>query len=220
MFTGLVQDIGQVVFKSKNNEGYVLGISSPALVPDLNVDDSVAVNGVCQTVTLVKGDCFYVQAVKVTLDKTTLGSLNESDEVNLELAMKLDDRLGGHIVQGHSNGKSLIKKIDKLGYNYILTLRITDEIAPYITQEGSVSIDGISLTIASLREEEKEFSVSIIPHTWNNTILKNKKIGDETNIEVDILAKYIERLLFFKKNKCPESTKIPITEEWLRSKGF
>jgi len=220
MFTGLVQDIGQVVFKSKNNEGYVLGISSPALVHDLNIDDSVAVNGVCQTVTLVKGDCFYVQAVQVTLDKTTLGSLSERDEVNLELAMKLDDRLGGHIVQGHSNGKSLIKKIGKLGHNYILTLRITEEIAPYIVQEGSISIDGISLTIASLREEEKEFSVSIIPHTWNNTILKNKKIGDETNIEVDILAKYIERLLFCKKNKFSDSTKTPITEEWLRSKGF
>jgi riboflavin synthase len=220
MFTGLVQDIGHVVFKSKNNEGYILGISSPALIPDLKVDDSIAVNGVCQTVTSIKGSCFYVQAVQITLDKTTLGSLSKKDEVNLELAMKLGDRLGGHIVQGHSNGKSLIKKIVKLGNNYILTIRITEEIAPYITQEGSISIDGISLTIASLREEEKEFSVSVIPHTWGNTILKNKKIGDEINIEVDILAKYIERLLFFKKNKCSNSTKTPITEEWLRSKGF
>ena len=220
MFTGLVQDIGRITLKNKNSEGFVFGIRSPSLVSSIQVDDSVSVNGVCQTVTSIKSDCFYVQSVQVTLEKTTLGSLKIEDEVNLELALRMGDRLGGHIVQGHSNGKSIIKKIDRTGKNFLLSLSITEKIAPYIVQEGSITIDGISLTISTVSEQENTFSVSIIPHTWENTILKNKKVGDEVNIEVDILAKYIERLMFFKNKELPATTKSIMTEDWLRSKGF
>ena len=220
MFTGLVQDIGRITFKNKNNEGFVFGIRSPNLVSNIKIDDSVSVNGVCQTVTSIKGDCFFIQSVHVTLEKTTLGSFKVEDEVNLELALRMGDRLGGHIVQGHSNGKSLIKKIERIGKNFLLSLGITEQMAPYIVQEGSVAIDGISLTICRVNEQEKTFSVSIIPHTWENTILKNKKIGDEVNIEVDILAKYIERLMFYRNRELPTATRPVMTEEWLRSKGF
>jgi len=220
MFTGLVQDIGRITLKNKNSEGFVFGIRSPSLVSSIQVDDSVSVNGVCQTVTSIKSDCFYVQSVQVTLEKTTLGSLKIEDEVNLELALRMGDRLGGHIVQGHSNGKSIIKKIDRTGKNFLLSLSLTEKTAPYIVQEGSITIDGISLTISTVSEQENTFSVSIIPHTWENTILKNKKVGDEVNIEVDILAKYIERLLFFRNKELPTATKSIMTEDWLRSKGF
>ena len=220
MFTGLVQDIGKVAFRNKNAEGVRLGIRSSSLASDIKVDDSVSINGVCQTVTSIEGDLFFVQVVYISLEKTTLGSLKPNDEVNLELALKVSDRLGGHIVQGHVNKKTNISKIEKYGKNYLLTMALDSEIAPYLVQEGSVAVEGISLTVSNLNDESGTFTVSVIPHTWDNTILRNRKLGHEVNIEVDIFAKYIERLLVFTHKENSTEGRLPLTMDWLKSKGF
>ena len=220
MFTGLVQDIGRVTFKNKNTEGVRLGIRTNSLAADIKIDDSVSINGVCQTVTSIEEDLFFVQVVHTSLKKTTLGSLKPNDEVNLELALKVSDRLGGHIVQGHVNKKTSISKIEKYGKNYLLTMVLDLVIAPYLVQEGSVAVEGISLTISNLNDEARTFTVSVIPHTWDNTVLKNRKLGHEVNIEVDIFAKYIERLLVFKHKENSTEGRLPLTMDWLKSKGF
>ncbi len=220
MFTGLVQDIGRVTFKNKNTEGVRLGIRTNSLAADIKIDDSVSINGVCQTVTSIEEDLFFVQVVHTSLKKTTLGSLKPNDEVNLELALKVSDRLGGHIVQGHVNKKTRISKIEKYGKNYLLTMVLDPVIAPYLVQEGSVAVEGISLTISNLNDEARTFTVSVIPHTWDNTVLKNRKLGHEVNIEVDIFAKYIERLLVFKHKENSTEGRLPLTMDWLKSKGF
>ena len=220
MFTGLVQDIGRIAFTNKNAEGVRLGIRTNSLVSSIKIDDSVSVNGVCQTVTSIEGDLFFVQIVHVSLEKTTLGALKPNDEVNLELALKVSDRLGGHIVQGHVNKKTNISKIEKQGKNYLLTMVLDSEIAPYLVQEGSVAVEGISLTVSNLNDESGTFTVSVIPHTWDNTILRNRKLGHEVNIEVDIFAKYVERLLFFKRKENSKEGRLPLTMDWLKSKGF
>ena len=220
MFTGLVQDLGRVAYKSVNTEGARLGIKTKSLCSNIKIDDSVSINGVCQTVTSIEGEVFFVQIVHVSLEKTTLGSLNLNDEVNLELALRVSDRLGGHIVQGHVNTKTAITKIDKYGKNYLLSMTLDKQIAPYIVQEGSIAVEGISLTVARLSDADGTFTVSVIPHTWDNTILKNRKLGQEVNIEVDIFAKYIERLLGFKQEESSTEGKLPITMDWLKSKGF
>ena len=136
MFTGLVQDLGRVTYKSKNAEGIRLGIKTKSLFSDIKIDDSVSINGVCQTVTSIEEGLFFVQVVHISLEKTSLGSLNLNDEVNLELALKVGDRLGGHIVQGHVNKKTNITRIEKRGKNYLLSMTLAEEIAPYIVQEG------------------------------------------------------------------------------------
>lgn len=217
MFTGLVKEIGRVRRISKNAEGAVLEIQCQKLLSDISVDDSVAINGVCQTAIAVGMQSFTVQAVHTTLQKTTLGSLKMGDEVNLELALRLSDRLGGHLVQGHVNAVAPITAIKAQGDNYLVSLHLPTNQLAYVIKEGSITLDGISLTIAEL--EQQSVTVSIIPHTFHSTILKNKKVGDFINIEVDVLAKYIERLLKFSPNDSGTASS-QMTEEWLRSKGF
>lgn len=218
MFTGLVKEIGIVKKISRNTEGASIEIACKTLLPEIAIDDSVSVNGACQTAVKVTKDTFIVQAVHTTLEKTTLGNLKSGDEVNLELAMKLSDRMGGHIVQGHVNDKGQIANIRNTGNNYIVTVRVAGSQMKYIVKEGSVTLEGISLTISEVFREDCSFNVSIIPHTWSNTVLKNRKVGSLINVEVDILGKYIENLLFYgqKANNGTSS----ITEEWLRGKGF
>lgn len=214
MFTGLVKEIGKVARITSNTEGAEITISSKVLLPEIEIDDSVAVNGVCQTATKIGQDSFTVQAVHTSLEKTTLGKLVVGDEVNMELALRVSDRLGGHIVQGHVNCIAPIVEIKSMGNNYLVTLSIPEEQLRYVVQEGSITIDGISLTVAYLKGNRA--TVSIIPHTFENTILRNKNVGDYVNIEVDVLAKYIERLL----NKSEKNSSSGLTEDWLRSKGF
>ena len=137
-----------------------------------------------------------------------------STPVNLERALKLDDRLGGHFVQGHVNGIGTITEINKLGENYFLKISVDESLQKYLVEEGSITIDGISLTIAQL--DNSKVGISIIPHTWQNTTLQLKKIGDEVNIETDVLAKYIEKLL---SNNGTEHT-TNITENWLKELGY
>ncbi len=199
MFTGLIKDIGTIVSVKRNSEGKEFVIKAPNLHKDIQIDDSVSTNGVCLTATEIKGEMFKIQAVHVTLEKTNIGKLKQGDKVNLELALRPMDRLGGHFVQGHVNGVGAIKSVNQRGKNWEITIDAPKELFRYIISEGSIAVDGISLTVARLRE--REFTVSIIPHTYENTILHTKKIGDSVNIEVDMMAKYLENFLQFDKRK-------------------
>ncbi len=193
MFTGLIEEIGKIKSISVIPGGRRLRISAGKIFDDLKVDDSVSVNGICLTAVKIDKNEFECEVVGVTLSKTTLKDFKTNDEVNLERAVRLADRLGGHLVQGHVNGIGSIKKISKLGDNYYIEINFPDELKKYIIDEGSIAVDGISLTVA--RIENNTCGLSIIPHTWNNTILKNKHEGNAVNIETDVIAKYVEKLL-------------------------
>ncbi len=197
MFTGLIKEVGAVTKCTPFSGGRILCISSPVLSSQMQVGDSVAVNGVCQTVVEIEKPGFKVQAVPATLKKTTLGELGPKDAVNLELALTPQDRLGGHFLQGHVNGVGVITQIQRRGDNHWPILKFPPELKKYIVQEGSVAIDGISLTVAEYRRGADSLAVAIVPHTWEHTNLKHKKAGDKANIEVDILAKYVENMLLY-----------------------
>lgn len=206
MFTGLIQEVGTIKTIKTNTEGKEFVIYAPKLIKDIKIDDSIATNGVCLTATKIEGDTFKVQAVHMTLKKTSIGQLSVGSPVNLELSLRPQDRLGGHMVSGHVNDLGVIKSIDKKGQNWEITVGFSADLRKYMIQEGSVALDGISLTIAELKD--KELKVSIIPHTLENTNLGTKKIGDVINIEVDMVAKYIENFILLDPAK---------KEEWARN---
>lgn len=193
MFTGLVKAIGTLTAIEKNLEGHRFTFNCPALASQIKIDDSVSVNGVCLTAVANSTTGFEAQAVHVTLEKTNLGNLEINQRVNLELAMSLSDRLGGHLVQGHVNTTATLKSISSRGENFELWFTIPAEQMKYIIKEGSITLDGISLTVADI--QENNILITIIPHTWENTILQDKKIGDTVNLEVDMMAKYLENFL-------------------------
>lgn len=198
MFTGLIKDIGTIKSIKPNAEGKEFVIETTKLSEQIAIDDSIATNGVCLTATQIQGQTFKVQAVHVTLEKTNLGKLKVGDKVNLELALRAMDRLGGHFVQGHVNSTGKVTSIKPLGKNYEISFKAPKDLFKYMIPEGSIAIDGISLTISKVTKNE--FSVSIIPHTYENTIIHTKKIGDSINIEVDMMAKYLENFLNFRSN--------------------
>ncbi len=196
MFTGLIQDIGKIKEVRANSTGKEFVIATN-LAHDIKVDDSISTNGVCLTATKVTPHSFHAQAIHVTLKKSSLGRLQLNSKVNLELALKASDRLGGHIVQGHVNGTAKLKHIKVLGKNWEYTFETSRDLFKYIINEGSISVDGISLTIA--QRTQSTFTVSLIPHTLEKTTLGLKKIGDVVNIEVDIMAKYLENFMNYGK---------------------
>jgi riboflavin synthase len=189
MFTGLIKDVGEIVSINENAEGKIFKIKTK-LIHEIGIDDSVAVNGCCLTATEVFGDEFLVQAVHVTLQKTAIGALEKGSQVNLELAMRLSDRLGGHLVQGHVNGVGSLVEISNQGENFHLWFELDQKLLKYIILEGSIAISGISLTVANI--ESNKVMVTIIPHTWKNTNFSQLKTKDLVNIEVDMMAKYLE----------------------------
>ena len=193
MFTGIIEEIGIIQKIDVIENGKRLKISASKIMDDVKVDDSVAVNGVCLTVIKLEQNSFWAEAVGETLKKTTINKLYQNTNVNLERAVRLSDRLGGHLVQGHVNGIGVIKKINRLGENYYVEVRVPSDLEKYLIKEGSIAVDGISLTIANLTGSL--VGISIIPHTWKNTNLRFRQISDEVNIEVDIIAKYVEKLL-------------------------
>lgn len=199
MFTGLIKEIGIIKSIKPNSSGKEFIIQAPQLMQEIAIDDSIATNGVCLTATELLGDAFKIQAVHVTLEKSNLGKLKEGDKVNLELALRPMDRLGGHFVQGHVNGIGRFTKILQRGDNWEMSLEAPKDLFKYMINEGSIAIDGISLTLAQVTE--REITVSIIPHTYENTILHTKKIGDSVNIEVDMMAKYLENFMKFDQKK-------------------
>jgi riboflavin synthase len=198
MFTGIIEEIGTLLKIDLMQGGKRLKISAAKIMDDIKVDDSIAVNGVCLTVVKLEQNSFWAEAVGETLKKTTISKLNQNTNINLERAIRLSDRLGGHLVQGHVNGIGVIKKITRLGENYSAEVQVPAELEKYIIKEGSIAIDGISLTVANITG--CNVGLSIIPHTWKNTNLRFRQISDEVNIEVDIIAKYVEKLLGGKDN--------------------
>jgi riboflavin synthase len=195
MFTGLISEIGKISKAAKIKEGLRFTISSNKLISELKIGDSIAINGVCQTVVDKAKKYFSVVAVKTTLEKTNFRNLKKECTVNLELPLRLNDRLGGHFVSGHVNGTTKVKKIKKIGKNYNFTLSIAKDSKKYLINEGSITLNGVSLTIASVDDKNKEFTVTIIPHTLTHTTFGTLEVGDEINFEVDILAKYLERMI-------------------------
>ena len=199
MFTGLIQEVGIVENITSNAEGKEFWLRAPHLISEISIDDSVATNGVCLTATQIKEESFKVQAVHMTLEKTSLGQLKIGDKVNLVLSLKFSDRLGGHLVQGHVNALSKIKHIKKQSDNWEIEVVFPSELRKFMILEGSVALDGISLTIARLTDDS--LTVAIIPHTLEKTNLQNKNVGDYLNLEVDMMAKYIENFMRFGNTK-------------------
>lgn len=193
MFTGIIEEVGKVKSVVQKGKARVFAISSEKLLNDIKIGDSVAVNGVCLTVFEKLNEYFKVEAVEETIKKTNLGNLKTGDRVNLELSLKLGDRLGGHIVLGHVDTTGVIENILKLKNSWIFEIKFPIEFRKYIIPKGSIAVDGISLTIAEV--DDSKFKVSIIPFTWENTNLKFKRSGDRVNLEFDFFGKYIESFL-------------------------
>lgn len=192
MFTGLIADLGSVAGVEHDSDGATLEIST-RLADEIVEGDSVAVNGVCLTATAVHGGAFHAQAMQETLRRSSLERLEPGSHVNLELALRADGRLGGHIVQGHVDGTARIVEVREEGFARVLEIHAAPELMRYLAQKGSVAVDGVSLTVGEVREEG--FSVSLIPETLARTNLAEVQVGDRVNVEADILAKHVERLL-------------------------
>ena len=213
MFTGLIEETGKIENTRPIAGGVELTIAAKKILNGLRNGDSFSINGVCLTVTEISSGNFSVDAVGETISKTTIGKLSPGSIVNLETALQLSQKLGGHLVQGHVNGIGSISEIKKLGENFSLSVAVPTELAKYLIKEGSIAVDGISLTIAQTTENKCTFS--IIPHTWKNTNLNTKKAGEKVNIEIDVIAKYVERFL---SHSNPDKDKI--NEEWLHKLGY
>jgi riboflavin synthase len=195
MFTGLVEEAGRVAAIRTAEGAARLEIVAPLVAAGARVGESICVNGVCLTVTeLSAGEArLTFDAMPETLRRSSLGALKPGDGVNLERSLAVGDRLGGHIVQGHVDGVGRIAALQPEGNAIRITVAAPDGLMRYIVEKGSIAIDGISLTVAALGPQE--FTVAIIPHTWEVTNLRDRRVGDPVNLEVDILAKYVERLL-------------------------
>jgi riboflavin synthase len=196
MFTGLIADVGSIEGIELDGDGATLRIRS-ALAADLREGDSIAVNGVCLTATTLSDDGFQAQAMIETLERSSLGALHAGAPVNLELAMRAEDRLGGHVVQGHVDGTGIVRAVREQGFSRVLEIEIDRRLARYLVEKGSVAVDGVSLTVSAL--DEHGFSVSLIPETLERTSLGAIGEGSAVNIEVDILAKHVERLLQYQE---------------------
>jgi len=194
MFTGLVEDTGSIARIHRKSDRAELVIRPKSMpVGDLALGESVAVNGVCLTVTTTDSNTFSVLAGAETLRRTNLGELGHSSIVNLERAMKLSDRLGGHLVSGHVDAVGRINSRRDMGANLEFNISLSSEVRSYVVEKGSIAVDGISLTVN--RVDDNSFSVALIPHTAHVTTLGQKAVGRTVNLEVDIIGKYVEKLL-------------------------
>jgi len=213
MFSGIIEEIGQIQKIDSINGGIKLTISADKILEDIKTGDSVSVDGICLTVTSFNKNNFTVDAVGETLKKTTLSKIKNKSYVNLERAIRFNERIGGHLIQGHVNSIAKINQLKKLGENYLLQIELPSDLMKYVIKEGSIAVDGISLTVADIHDNK--INISIIPHTWQNTTLQYKTENDFVNIEVDFTAKYIENFI---KNFL--SQKNEITEEMLKKLGY
>ncbi len=193
MFTGIVEEVGKVIGMKHGLKSVNLTVSASLIFSDLGIGDSVSTNGVCLTVTHISGNTFTADVAHESLNRSTLGALKLQSSVNLERAMSACGRFGGHIVSGHIDGSGVIQavKADDIAIWY--TIATSSRIMAYIVEKGSITIDGISLTVATVTD--KTFSVSVIPHTASQTTLRDRKVGDTVNLENDIVGKYIEKLM-------------------------
>lgn len=216
MFTGIVEETGIVKALSANTLPAKIQIQCNQVLNDTQIGDSIAVNGVCLTATEISKPTFTADIMKETLERSSLGDLKVGSIVNLERAASLNTRLGGHIVSGHIDGTGKISKIEEIENTHWYTIKCDNNLLNLIVEKGSITIDGISLTVARVSHED--FQVSIIPHTLRETTLMGKKVGDKVNLENDIIGKYVEKLLHFKDIE--EKKENRITEKFLLENGF
>ncbi|MCS7180511.1 MAG: riboflavin synthase [bacterium] len=189
MFGGIIEEIGKIKGKKSKGNGFEIVIEANKVFEDLKVGDSISVNGVCLTVEKIENKSFFVSISSQTKKETNLGEIKVGEYVNLERALKIGDRIGGHFLTGHIDFKTKIVSLRKEGEFYLLSIKIPSEYRRYTVKRGSISVDGISLTIAEFRNDE--ILIYLIPYTIENTNLKYKKVGDTVNIEIDIFAKYL-----------------------------
>lgn len=213
MFTGLIEGTGKVLEISTDpNRGGVIAVGSLPWKEAVVLGESIATNGVCLTAIEGGGDLFRAEVSVETLARTNLSQLKSGDPVNLERSLRVGDRLGGHMVQGHVDGVSEVLGVEKSGDYWTLCVGLPKTLSRYVVEKGSVAVDGISLTVASLGADH--FTVALIPKTWEVTNLHVRKTGDPVNLEVDILAKYVEKMI---RGDSGESR---ITEKFLKEHGY
>lgn len=209
MFTGIVEEIGTVTGIKKGAKECAYTVSASKILEDIHIGDSIAVNGVCLTVTAFDDNSFRADVMNESIRRSNLGDLRNGSKVNLERAMSADGRFGGHIVSGHIDGTGVLISYEREANAVWLTIGADESLMKYIIMKGSVALDGVSLTVARLHKDA--FAVSLIPHTGEETTLLGKNRGDRINIECDIVGKYVEKL-------CGKSS--GIDEEFLRKYGF
>lgn len=210
MFTGLVEEVGNVKSISSFGDGKRLTIESNTIIKDVKPGDSININGACQTVVSFDEKSFTVEAVEETLKKTNLGILKAGSKVNLESSLTLNKKLGGHFVLGHVDSTGKITAIEKLSSSILVSVSYPAEFSNYVINVGAITVNGVSLTIA--RFTKTAFTISTIPHTWQQTNLQLLKVGDEVNLEFDVLGKYVTKILG------KENT--GITDDWLKNLGY
>ena len=193
MFTGLIEEIGEIGELRRSRSFQRMEVVADLVLEDLAMGDSISIDGVCQTVVDLKSNRFAVESVQETMNRTTLSALRIGDPVNLERPLKASDRLGGHMVLGHVDGVGVIRRLDAARGSWILQVEAPAPLRRYVAPKGSIAVDGISLTVVESTAEG--FTISLIPHTFQHTNLKQRKRGDRVNIEVDVVARYLERLL-------------------------
>ena len=207
MFSGIIRDMGIVTGKTKIQEGYRFRIKSKKIAKDVKAADSVAVNGVCHTITKKRGDEFEFVTMHETLKKTNLGKLNVKDKVNLESSLRMNDEIGGHFVFGHIDDTGIISSIKQIktdknspeeSDNWDYWIKLPKKYSQFVIYVGSIAVDGVSLTVAEVKPVKGnyfEIKVAIIPYTFNNTLFKRYRAGERVNIEFDFLGKYVQRIL-------------------------
>jgi riboflavin synthase len=192
VFTGLVADLGTVTAVDATADGVRLAVRT-SLAPEISEGDSVAVNGVCLTATAIADGAFSADVMQESLRRSSLAEVAEGSSVNLELPLRASDRLGGHVVQGHVDGVGVVRELRDDGFSRVVTIGAPAELLRYVVEKGSIAVDGVSLTVSAIDEES--FAVSLIPETLERTTLGTAQVGRPVNLEVDVLAKYVEKLM-------------------------
>ncbi len=217
MFTGIIEEVGTIQEIRLLSEGAAITIAAKKISEDLKVGDSIAINGVCLTATRITPNAFLCDISAETLRRSSFKLAKKGTRVNLERALRVGDRLGGHFVLGHVDDVGKLIGKTESGQGYVISFDFPKELAHYLVHKGSISVDGISLTIASLNAAS--FSVSIIPHTFQSTNLNQLTVGSLVNLEVDILGKYVERLFHLERDQL-EKGGSKLTADYLKSQGY
>jgi riboflavin synthase len=192
VFTGLVADLGTVTAVDATEDGVRLAVRT-SLAPEISEGDSVAVNGVCLTATAIADGAFSADVMHESLRRSSLGEVGAGSSVNLELPLRASDRLGGHVVQGHVDGVAVVRSVVEDGFSRVVTFDVPGDLLRYVVEKGSIAVDGVSLTVSAI--DDDSFSVSLIPETLERTTLGAAEVGRPVNLEVDVLAKYVEKLV-------------------------
>ncbi|QII81410.1 riboflavin synthase [Jeotgalibaca arthritidis] len=216
MFTGIVEEVGTIQSIKRGRKSSILKIKGQKVLQGTRIGDSISTNGICLTVTKVGNDFFEADVMSESLNRTNIGELVPGSYVNLERALSLATRLGGHIVSGHIDGTGKIRNLKRDDNAVWITIETAPELLRYIIEKGSIAIDGVSLTVVTVNDQF--FKVSIIPHTGEETILLQKKMGDTVNLECDMIGKYVEKLLGLDSKEDVQEGQV--TAELLRENGF